>query len=393
MHLLNTYALSCGAKVGKPFIYETYIPLPTTNYITFQAQSKFESKDYEYWQDVINIISPILATKNIQIVQVGGENEVPYKRVLNLLGKTSVQQLAYVIKNAKLHVGPDSFGVHLASHYNIPLVGLYSATKIEIAGPYFGDKEKQILFPCYERVGNKKPSFSERENPKSINTILPEEIAEAIFKLLGIDFKIPFQTLHLGQRYGYKTIREIIPNEEMVLPNTDQPIEVRGDLCTEEIYLQQILSVYSKSVLVLDKPVDIQLLAHYKPNIILVVYKITQNDDPSFIEKVIKLGMNILLTSELDEETIKKKSLDYYLWGKINSISKINKELVDKLLPDINTLYYRSSKLIASKGKIFGSYADEEAEKTMQNDYEYLKVIDSPIFWKDLDFYTIVKKI
>jgi hypothetical protein len=42
---------------------------------------------------------------------------------------------------------------------------------------------------------------------------------------------------------------------------------------------------------------------------------------------------------------------------------------------------------------MYSSHAHLDGEIEMQNDHEYVKVIDTPKFWNDLDFYTIVKKI
>ena len=61
MHLLEQYALSCGLKIGKPFLYDHFYPLPNSNkYITIQKEAKFPSRTYKYWQSVIDLLYPIL---------------------------------------------------------------------------------------------------------------------------------------------------------------------------------------------------------------------------------------------------------------------------------------------------------------------------------------------
>ena len=75
-HLLEKYALQTGSKIGKPFVYETFFPIPFEKFITFQAQSiKFPSKEYDYIQDVIDFIAPILEKSNIKIIQLGTVQE------------------------------------------------------------------------------------------------------------------------------------------------------------------------------------------------------------------------------------------------------------------------------------------------------------------------------
>lgn len=395
MRLLDVYALSCGAKIDKPFIYETYFPLPVIRYITFQAQSQkdIDAKNYGYWQDVIDMLNPTLSKNNIKILQVGQPHETPLQNIFDVRGQTNVHQLAYIIKNAMLHLGPDSFGVHLAASYDIPLVGLYSSTMPEIAGPHFGDPKKQVLFKAYERVNNKKPAYSLQEDPKSINTIKPEEIANAVFKLLDIDFRIPLETVFTGKRYSSNIIRELIPNAGGIMGNPEAPIEIRADLFSDDNILGHHLTYLKQAVLVTNKPINMKLLKHFKPHIPIMVYRITENDNPEFVKEAVHAGFNTLLLSELSGEELAKKKINYYEFGQINEVGAIDSVTVEKLRPDLDKLYFRSCKFIASQGKMFPSYASEKLGKDIQNQADYHKVIDTSEFWKDLDFYTIVKKL
>lgn len=392
MRLLDTYALPCGAKIDKPFLLENYFPLPIDKFITFNAQSKYEAKDYDYWQAVINLVAPVLAQEGIQICQIGGPNELPYQRVVDLRGQTNMHQLAYVIKRAKLHLGPDSFATHIASSFDIPLVGLYSVSAAEVSGPQFGSPDKQILFKGYERVGTGKPSYAAKEAPKSINSIKPEEIADAVFKLLKIDFKTPFETIHIGPRYNSRIIREIVPDTNIHISNPEAPVEIRADLHLDEDIIARQLSYLHKAVVITSKPINLKLLQHFKSHIGLLVYRIEKDDQPSFVKDAINLGLPILLVSALSEAELAPKKIHYYEFGKIHPLLKPSQETVDKLKKDFDKLYYHSSKLIASKGQMFASHAARELGHAIQNDFEYTKVIDSPSFWDDLDFYTIIRK-
>lgn len=393
MRLLDTYALYCGAKIDKPFIYESYFPTPFDKYVTFQAETPYDSRNYSYWQDVIDMIVPVLSKNGIPILQLGLAKEMGYQRVVNLLGQTNLHQLAYLTRRSSLHFGPDSFGVHLASHFDIPLVSLYSISMPEVAGPHFGSPDKHALFKGYERVGNKKPSYSPQERPKSIDTIRPEEIANAIFRLLNFEFKVPFETVFTGSRYSSRIVREMIPNSPLVLAQPEQPIEIRCDLHFDVQILTQQLNYWQKAVLITDKPIDINLLRHFKPRIAFVVYYITENDAPSFVRDVAQLGIPLVLVSRLSPDVIQQKKLQYYEYGVINVVNPTDETTIQNLRKDLDVLYYRSCKIIASNGKIFKSHADEEAGKVSDNEFEYHRVIDSPKFWQDLDFFTIVKKI
>lgn len=394
MRLLDTYALYCGAKIDKPYIYESYFPLPFSKYLTFQAETPYDSRNYSYWQDVIDMIFPFITKEGYQIIQLGLSKERPYQRVVNLLGQSNLNQLAYLVKGSSLHFGPDSFGVHLSSHYDIPIVSLYSISMPEVAGPHFGTKSKHVLFKGYERVGNGKPSYSPQESPKSINTIRPEEIANAIFRQLGIDQKIPFETQYMGPRYTNLMVRELIPNNPAYMPLPDQPIDIRFDLHADEGMLVHHLNYWQNIVLTTNQPIKIDLIRAFKPRIKLITYWVRENDDPTFSKAVVELGVPLAIVSDLPPEAIQKKKISYYEFGVINEVAKPNADAIKSLKDKgLEQMYFRSSKLIASNGKIYGSHADVESDSPLSTGIEYHRVIDSPKFWQDLDFYTVVKKL
>jgi hypothetical protein len=307
MRLLDTYALYCGAKIDKPFIYESYFPLPFENYVTFQAETPYESRNYSYWQDVLDMVIPVLAKQGIMVLQTGLPKENGYQRLIDIRGQTTMHQLAYLLRRSKLHFGPDSFGVHLASYYDIPIVTMYSISMPEVAGPHFGDKSKHTLFKGYERVGNKKPSYSPKESPKSIDTIKPEELANAIFKHLNIDYKVPFETLWHGSRYNNQKIRELVPNSQHLMPLPEQPIELRADIFYDEQLLAFHLNYWQKAVIITDKPLPIQMLKTFKHHIAMVSYLVPENDDSVFAQSVVEAGIPLVLISDLPDSSVQQK--------------------------------------------------------------------------------------
>ena len=53
MHILESFATSCGLKIDKPYIYEKYYPLNIEKYIILETHdNKYQAKNYDYWQDV-----------------------------------------------------------------------------------------------------------------------------------------------------------------------------------------------------------------------------------------------------------------------------------------------------------------------------------------------------
>jgi hypothetical protein len=392
MRLLDTYALSTGSTIDKPFIFDSYFPIIFSRYITFQAQTKFDSKDYSYWQDVINIIFPVLNHHNIKILQIGGEKEAAYQYTVDVRGKTDLRQLAYIIKNAMLHVGSDSLGVHMASAYDVPIVGLYSVSQAEVSGPCFGSKDKQILFNAYLRTRNGKPTYAAQEAPKSIDLIKPEEIAVAIFKLLGIEFKAPFETVYMGQKYSSKVVREFVPNIPIQIQHPESPLEIRMDIeFNEQVLVQQL--TLCKGIIVTKKRINKNILKQFKPNITALIYEITEDDEPLFINDIKDLGINIILISHLSSDAIRNKKINYYEFGKINQIEPESLDKINPLKEEISNLYFRSNKIVCSNGKFYMGNAARILNEEITNDFNYYKVHDHPEFWKELAFMSIVKKV
>ena len=74
MHILESYATSCGLKIEKPYILEKLFPLPFERFITLHGYAKFKSRCYDYWEEVLDFASPVLDTHDIKVLQIGGKD-------------------------------------------------------------------------------------------------------------------------------------------------------------------------------------------------------------------------------------------------------------------------------------------------------------------------------
>src|SRR3954466_6423663 len=113
MHLIQRYALSCGVPIGEPFILPKFYPLVVDKFITLHPNSKYPSKCYSFWQDVIDLIHPILTANDISIVQIGTKEDKPLRGCYYTAGQTTINQAAYIVSHAMIHVGADSFAAHI----------------------------------------------------------------------------------------------------------------------------------------------------------------------------------------------------------------------------------------------------------------------------------------
>ncbi len=182
MHLLESYALTCGCFIDKCFIEEEKIDLPIKKYITLHSyNSKGTSRQYNNWHNVISYLQKD-SRFNYDIVQIGTADDFKHNINTSYLGKTSYNSLAYLIKNTELHLGFDSFPVHLASYYNKKIVALYPQYARN-TGPYFSNKKDVYLFESI-RYTKTKPVFENNDPDGGINMIPPEHIGEAVLSLL-----------------------------------------------------------------------------------------------------------------------------------------------------------------------------------------------------------------
>lgn len=350
MHILEQYALGCGVKIKKPYIYSKYYPLPFDKYIVLHAPNKFQSRTYDYWEEVLSIIKPILSNENINIVQIGAKNELTFPNHCYITnGETNFNQISYIIKNSQLLLGIDSFPIHIAGHHNIPIVGLYSNMYKEHSRPYWGNKENQILIESHRN--NLKPSYVAFEKEKTINLIKPEEIATAVLKLLKIKTKVNVKSLFFGEMYKNQIV-EMIPSNPVDISGINIPhINVRMDVEFNLETLQQQLNM-SKVSIITDKEIPLDLIAFYKQNIVRFTFFVNENLDHKFLEKFITLGIPFDLVTKEDEEVINNLKIKYMDLGLIVPIKYNFKDKLKEIINKPN-LKFRSNKKTLYRGRIY----------------------------------------
>jgi len=285
MHIVEQYALNCGVKIAEPYIYEKYTPLPFDNYITFHPQGKFPSRIYDYWHEVVNLLYPILIKNKIHIVQIGAQNEKLYDFCYPLNGQTDYNNAAYVIKNGMLHLGVDSFPVHIASATGKKIVGLYCNMYKAQSGPYWSN-EKDIILLEADLKGN-KPSYAAEENPKTINTIKPEDIANSVLSLLNIKENIKQKSLFFGNKYNSQKILEFIPDHVPYIKlEQNEIINVRSDLYFDEKNLLEISNLYPSSIIT-NKELNLKSLN--TRNIKQIIYFVNNDLNINFLKEMQKM--------------------------------------------------------------------------------------------------------
>jgi hypothetical protein len=308
MHLSTLYARDLGVQPSKPIIVEHFFPLPCSNYITFHNSEKVQSKSYSYWTEVLEIIKPHLNNLNIKVVQIGQSKDAKVEGVDYYITNTSFKHSFFLIKNAMLHLGIDSSPVHIASAFNKPTVSIYSHTYSDTCYPLWNENKRVIE----SNRGGKKPSFSLFEDPKTIDLIKPEEIAQAVLDLLNIKQTLAYKTINIGSKFLNKEIN-LIPNDLIPTVDVDNAeIVVRLDMKHDENFLFSFLMNNKCNISInCSKPIkNIDYLMSFKSRINKINYY-SNEFDKGFVDFLRSnvFNMHLFCTSE---ETLNDQRLDFF---------------------------------------------------------------------------------
>lgn len=384
MKFLEQYALTCGLKIDKPYMWEEYFPIPFENqYVIFHPISK-PAKTYDYWNDVLYLIHKNLPPQ-IKVLRIGDKNEPNFEYCINIQGQTNINNAAYLIARSRAYLGTDTFSMHVAAGYDKPLLALFSSSPIANSGPSFGNTSHQVLIEA-PRPG--KPSYSFNEDPKTINSIKPEEIACKFVKLLGFDYKDEYKSVHFGTEYKKPKQMMFSPISDIQCPTGTVP-EIRMDYHFNEQILAQTLS-QRPCYVVTNKPINLNLLKSLKRNVSALVYLVEKDNSPEFVREVRKLGIKIFLASFMSKEDIQPLKVHYYEIGAIRTAERSDKDKAAQL-KDMPNLYYRSQKIISAGAKKYSSHAAMVAGIERTPDFE--PVINNDLFWDNLNDFYFVQKI
>jgi heptosyltransferase-1 len=130
--------LQAGMNLNNP-----YIVLPVgANWPNKRWPAKYYAKfaDYLYGKNIIPVLIGGGVTDTALAAEITANCEIP---PVDLVGKTTLKQLSFIIKNAQAIVGGDTGPMHLAAALKKPLVMIMGPTDINRNGPY-GQQENAI---------------------------------------------------------------------------------------------------------------------------------------------------------------------------------------------------------------------------------------------------------
>lgn len=411
-NLIETYARSTGLRIDKPWVKQDFWPMPFSRFITLSAGSGQAAKNYSYFQIVVDLLNPILSPLDIHIIQLGDDKTPLLSGTYDLRGKMNIAQSTNLIQRAVCHLGVDSWSAHMAGILNKPLVALYGTTSALIHGPHWQDPARTILLEAH-RWG-RKPTFGAEGHPKSIDTIRPEEVANAVLKLLAPPDRINRRTQFIGPMFFF-SIFDVVPNS-LSLPNLalEVPFTVRMDIEFNEPMLLAILQTGRKVTIVTKACVNLQLLAAFRQNILSYNHEIDETCPREFPAQVKSLIPNSVFFSRgKDPETLSRLRFHFFDHCSIEQVAYATRAdyIRDSALylnisePDAQKrldsalesgiLTVQTNKVILSNGSIYRSYAHLSSSTPSdlnQSSAQGLSVIDSEEFWRDANHFYIYEE-
>lgn len=180
------------SKEDEKYIHEFLMDKEVENkkLVALAIGSKWNTKRWptEYFNELIERLEK---RDDVRIVLVGGkeEEDLPIKygdKVINAIGKTSLLQLAEMIKRCKVIVTNDSSPIHIASAFDTYILAIFGATVKEL-GFYPWSENSEVIEnknlncrPCGLHGGDKCPLG----HFKCMMDIEPEIVYKRVLELL-----------------------------------------------------------------------------------------------------------------------------------------------------------------------------------------------------------------
>jgi len=178
---------------------------PNRPLVLISPCSSNRSRNFRNWS-VENYAQTIqhLNKKGCRVVLTGGPSdiEIEYGSALsangaadNLVGKTSLKQLAALIDAADLVICPDSGPAHIATSFNTPVLGLYATTNPDRTGPF---ASRELSVDRYAEAARKYLGKSVADlhwgqrvrHPEAMNLITVDDVTRKIDGFFDLDSSV-----------------------------------------------------------------------------------------------------------------------------------------------------------------------------------------------------------
>ena len=189
-------------KPEEDFAIELIDPNKYTCVISPCSSQPYGDKYFRSWpiNNYIELIRYLLNRNDLQLILTGGMSptEKSYseqldisfnKRILNLMGKTSIREMAALIKHSDIIISPDSGPAHIATIMGTPVIGLYAMTNPQRSGPYNStewliNKYPEALKIYMDKLPEEVKWGQKIQEPDAMNLITSNDVIEKIKQLI-----------------------------------------------------------------------------------------------------------------------------------------------------------------------------------------------------------------
>lgn len=189
--IFKAFGINLEVPAPKILINEETSFVPEEEYAVLGIGARHESKVWPYFGEMALMIRKEFG---ILPVLVGDKGDLRYLQKfpeesspLNLVGKTSISQLATLIKNSKFVISNDSGVGHIAASYGVPTLVFFGPTIPEFGFRPIGEKALALEYegvlrcrPC--SLHGEKPC--RRKDKLCLSGIPPERVLNSIRRLL-----------------------------------------------------------------------------------------------------------------------------------------------------------------------------------------------------------------
>ena len=383
MNLTEKMALDCGVKISRPYLDRYFLPIKNDNYIIIDTRCKNINGEYDFFNDVLDLIKPHLKQANIDVFQIATDKntKLACDKCFITINK---KQENYLISKARLLISNENYSLHIASVFNTKSIGLYSLFNPNNTRPVW-NKNSQIILESH-RDGN-LPSYGRlNELPKTINFISPYVIAKNILDSLGIVNDLErFELVYLGKSFNQKIV-EIVPDfisDANFMK--ERSINLRLDYVTNlnsSVFNYWIAN--RKVNIITNKDININTIAPYRNNILLMTVMLSANISEKFLKHCKAIGLKVKIFCD-DKNKLEEYRFKFLNWEVHQDFE--NEGTLNKLDTLSQKSKFISSKILISKGKQFSCKANYFANKHLDNSEE--SVILSKEFEQEIEFFKI----
>jgi len=179
--------------------------LPEKNdFLVINPCSSNRFRNYRNWriESYVSVIEQAAERYGLHAVLTGGPAEgekefasaicsSTHVSVSNLVGQTTLKQLAAVLERAKAVISPDTGCAHIANAVGTPVIGLYATSNPERTGPYLClditvNRYPDAVYAEYKTTPDELPWGKRVRDPKAMDLISVGDVVDKLDKVLNM---------------------------------------------------------------------------------------------------------------------------------------------------------------------------------------------------------------